>query len=425
LDAAIRFENVSKRYFLGSRRAYLRHYLLPTRADVPDGADVLWALKDVSFEAQAGETLGLIGPNGAGKTTALSLLAGIVSPTTGEIWVRGRIGALIKLGAGFHPDLTGRENVFLNGAILGLHPTEISRLYDDIVSFAEMGQFMETPVKRYSSGMYVRLAFSVAVHSRPDVLLVDEVLSVGDVSFQSRCFNKIGEIREAGATILFVSHNMHHIASFCDRVIYLDHGQIQKLGDAQTVLASYMEDAARRISGDSAEDGSDLTQVNGTGKVRITGVSFHDADGNAIEEIQTGEPLIVRVAYRSSEEVRDSVLDVVMRDAARGNLFQATNRDFGFEFGSLSGTGHIEIAFPAIVSNNQVLSFFLTFWNSNHTEQYDWKRHMKLMVKGNPASSGRLLYDCTWAHVSHDPVAADGRPTSTPALVTREAEINV
>jgi ABC-type polysaccharide/polyol phosphate transport system ATPase subunit len=405
MNSVIQFRNVSKKYFLGSRRAYLS-YLTPDflhrkrDENGPDDSDELWALKDVSFDVYNGEVLGLIGPNGAGKTTALSLLAGITEPTSGHMSIRGRIGALIKLGAGFHPELTGRENVYLNGSILGLRRAEIDKLYDKIVQFSELDRFMDTPVKRYSSGMYVRLGFAVAVHIDPEILLVDEVLSVGDVSFQTRCFNRIGELSEKGTTIVFVSHNMHHINSFCDRVIYLRSGEIRSEGKPDEVIAAYTADFMKQGDDALISDGSDFSQTNGTGRVTITGIEFLDKDQQTVKEISSGDPLTVRVRYQCNEEVENPLLDLVIRDAARGNMFQATNRDFGVEFGRVHSSGYFEIRFPKITSNNQVLNFFFTLWNSKHTEQYDWKRFVKLNVMGNPASSGRILFDCEWREVS-------------------------
>lgn len=403
MEPAVRFENVSKQFLLGSRRAYV-NYLLPDfmrkRLDARHHeSEILWALKNVSFDVPQGEVLGFVGPNGAGKTTSLSLLAGIITPTDGRITARGRIGALIKLGAGFHPDLTGRENVYLNGSILGLRRAEINKLYDSIVEFAELENFMDTPVKRYSSGMYVRLGFAVAVHIEPEILLVDEILSVGDVSFQSRCLNRIGEIREAGTTVIFVSHNLHHIASFCDRVAYLSHGQIKRLGEPGEVLGAFTNDMMKMRLADQAEDGNDMEVINGSGRVVITAISFHDEVGNRVDQITNGEPVTVRVNYRANEPVTNPLLDIVIRDSSRGNMFQATNRDFGVELGTVSGEGHFDIHFKSLPSNNQLLNFFFTLWNSNHTERFDWKRFLKLQVAGNPTASGRFLFDCEWQNV--------------------------
>ncbi len=407
MKPVIEFNNISKRYYLGSQRAYI-NYLLPefaqrwleNRSDSsdnhPDKSKEFWALKDVSFQAHQSEVVGVIGPNGAGKTTVLSLLAGIISPTLGEIGIRGRVGALIQLGAGFHPDLTGRENVFLNGSILGLRRNEIEALYEDIVEFSGLEDFMDTPVKRYSSGMYVRLGFATAVHIDPDVLLVDEILSVGDVSFQARCLNRIGEIQEAGTTVVFVSHNMHHVASFCDRVIYLNHGQIQCVGEPGEAIGAYTTDLMEREAQTTIFDGSDMNKVNGTGRMVITDVIFLDESGEQVERIHNGDSVTMRVFYRSEDDIENPVLDIVIRDAARGNMFQATNRDFGVEFGQVGRHGHFDITFESIPSNNQVLNFFLTVWNSNHTERFDWKRFIPLQVLGKPTTSGRLLIESEW-----------------------------
>jgi len=400
------FENVYKRYQLGSRRAAIR-YLLPGKTtqipdngkqstDQPDQANELWALRNASFEVRPGEMIGLIGPNGAGKTTILSLLSGITNPTSGKITVTGRVGALIKLGAGFHPDLSGRENIYLNGSILGLKKAEVDRLYNKIVEFAELEKFMETPVKRYSSGMYVRLGFSIAVHINPDILLLDEVLSVGDVSFQSRCFNRIGELKDSGSTIVLVSHNMHQISGFCDRVIYLNQGEIKDVGEPDQVIKNYLDNMLDQQLSTALEDGSDLEQVNGSGRMVIKDVAFLDCNGNRINSINSGEPLTIRVFYVTRDEVNDPLLDVVIRDIARGNMFQATNRDFGIELGKMGNSGHIDITFDGLTSNNQVLNFFFTLWDSDHTEQYDWKRYIKLKVSGKPSSSGRHIFNCDW-----------------------------
>lgn len=200
-----------------------------------------WALKDVSFKVKPGEVLGIIGTNGSGKTTALKLLSRILRPDGGRIVVHGRVGALIELGAGFNPDLTGRENVFLNSSILGMSREEIEQKYDEIVEFAELHDFMETPVKWYSSGMYARLGFSVAVHTNPDVLLVDEILSVGDVGFQNRCLEKMKSFRARGTPIVFVSHNMQSLASLCDRILLLQKGIVKRIGATEETISYYME----------------------------------------------------------------------------------------------------------------------------------------------------------------------------------------
>lgn len=201
-----------------------------------------WALKGVSFKVKAGESVGLIGINGSGKSTMLKLLNGIFMPDTGEIVVRGRTGALIEAGVGFHPSLTGKENIYLNGTILGMRKAEIDKRFDRIVSFAEIGEFLETPIKNYSSGMIVRLGFSIAVHSRPDILLIDEILAVGDLEFQKKCFQRIERLRkDSQVTIIFVSHDMDNVLRICDRCLLLDHGRVIKIGSTKTVVNHYLK----------------------------------------------------------------------------------------------------------------------------------------------------------------------------------------
>ncbi|MBW1855736.1 MAG: ABC transporter ATP-binding protein, partial [Deltaproteobacteria bacterium] len=192
--------------------------------------DEFWAVNDISFEVKKGETLGMIGPNGSGKTTLLKMINGIFRPDRGTVTVEGKVGALIAVGAGFHPMLTGRENIYINGAILGMSKKEIDKQYDDIIEFADIGDFLDMPVNNYSSGMFVRLGFAVAVHSGPDILLVDEVLAVGDINFQSRCLNKIGKMRGKGVTTIIVSHRMPIISGFCQEVVYLNHGRVRSRG---------------------------------------------------------------------------------------------------------------------------------------------------------------------------------------------------
>lgn len=239
----IKFDGVTKTYRLGSR-AGLRETLSNAWSDLVrgNGRDdrLLNALEDVSFEVRQGEVLGFIGSNGAGKTTILKLLSRVTYPTHGSISVKGRVSALIELGAGFHPDLSGAENIYLNASILGLRRHEIDAKYDDIVAFSGLEGFLDTPVKRYSSGMYARLAFSVAAHVDPDVLLVDEVLSVGDTLFQQKCLNRMHQLRDRGKTMVFVSHNLFAVQNICSRVIWLDHGRIRAQGEPQDVINQYL-----------------------------------------------------------------------------------------------------------------------------------------------------------------------------------------
>jgi lipopolysaccharide transport system ATP-binding protein len=259
-DSVIQVENLSKRFMIGKREthatlrdAIARKFAAPFGANGKRGADILWALRDVSFDVKQGEVLGLVGRNGAGKSTLLKILSRITRPTTGWAKVCGRIASLLEVGTGFHPELTGRENVFLNGAILGMSKREIVRKFDEIVAFAEIERFIDTPVKRYSSGMYVRLAFAVAAHLDPDILFVDEVLSVGDLSFQKKCMGKMGHAAQQGRTIVFVSHQMAPIRRLCQRALWLEKGGVWLDASAQEVVSAY-EAAMARGNGNGKQD---------------------------------------------------------------------------------------------------------------------------------------------------------------------------
>ncbi len=370
-------------------------------------AGEFWAVDDLSFELGRGECWGLIGPNGAGKSTLLKMLNGIILPDQGRIEIQGRLGALIELGAGFHPLLTGRENIYINGAILGLTRREMDANLDSIIAFSELEDFMDTPIKFYSSGMYVRLGFAIAAHLHPDILLLDEVLAVGDVSFQAKCFNKLGQIRDAGATVFLVSHNLHHVAGFCQQVAYLNRGVLKFIGDPGEAIATYTADLLERSVREEPGDGSDLSQVHGSGRIKIEDVRFLDAGGNPVSQIHSGEGVTVRLVYCSDGTIENPLLDVAIRDTSPGNLFQATNRDFHADLSRLGRKGYIDLTFKSLNSNNQVLDFFFTFWNSERTELFDWKRHLKLWVGGNPLSSGRMMWDCEWRNVVADDSGQD------------------
>lgn len=257
MTATIKVENVGKRYQIGgldAGYATFREFLagamvMPLKrlgGSRRSSQETIWALQDINFQVEQGEVVGLIGHNGTGKSTLLKILSRITIPTTGRTEVHGRLGSLLEVGTGFHPDLTGRENIFLNGTILGIRRSEIVRRFDEIVAFSEIEKFIDTPVKWYSSGMYLRLAFSVAAHLDSDVLFMDEVLAVGDVNFQQKCLDKMQEIRNEGRTILFVSHNMDAVTRLCRRVIWLDKGRLAADGPGQQVVSDYLDSELRR-----------------------------------------------------------------------------------------------------------------------------------------------------------------------------------
>jgi len=245
MSVAVSFEDVSKRFVLRHERAYtvlesMISMVRPSRRSTEE----FWALRAVSFEIPDGETLGIIGPNGAGKSTALKLMARILEPTSGQVVVRGRISPLLELGAGFHPELTGRENVFLNAALFGVSQAEAQDRYDQIVEFSELNDFIDVPLKHYSSGMYMRLGFAVAANIIPDILLVDEILAVGDEAFQRKCLRKIEEFRREGRTIVFVSHDLPTVSRICHRALWLDKGRVMALGPTDDLVDRYLESIA-------------------------------------------------------------------------------------------------------------------------------------------------------------------------------------
>jgi lipopolysaccharide transport system ATP-binding protein len=259
----------------------------------PQSVEDFWALRNVSFEVRQGEVLGIIGRNGAGKSTLLKILSRITEPTEGRVTLRGRVASLLEVGTGFHPELTGRENIYLNGAILGMKRAEINRKFDEIVAFAEVEKFLDTPVKRYSSGMYVRLAFAVAAHLEPEILVVDEVLAVGDAEFQKKCLGKMESVaRGEGRTVLFVSHQMAAVQNLCQKGLLLSQGRVVHAGPIGEVVRRYLNESMQ-LAGQSLEDRRDR---QGTGELRFTGVTFKDEAGRPVRSFTSGAPAVIELS---------------------------------------------------------------------------------------------------------------------------------
>lgn len=310
--AAIEFEHVSKGYHLGAYRRSLREAVsgLWRRSAAATPTDLFWALDDVSFQVQPGEVLGIIGHNGAGKSTILKLLSEVTYPTRGRIQTHGRLAALIELGAGFHPDLSGRDNIFLNGAILGLKRREIESQFEAIVAFAELEKFIDTPVKRYSSGMYVRLAFAVAAHVKADILIVDEVLSVGDAAFQQKSLDKMLEMREQGTTIVFVSHNLWSVATFCHRVLLMERGRIAAEGMPGVITQQYRQREREKLLGQIGQP----TEPTGNDVV-ITHLELLNDETWPQKEAHPQVPFLIRVHYATALAVAHPVGKIRIRRA--------------------------------------------------------------------------------------------------------------
>jgi lipopolysaccharide transport system ATP-binding protein len=309
LSNAVEIRSVGKEYILGERQTFptLRDALMQRRA--PGGRrDRIWALRDTTFDIARGEAVGIIGHNGAGKTTLLKLLSRITPPTTGEIRITGHVASLLEVGTGFHPELTGRDNVYLNGAILGMGRREIQQKFDEIVEFAGIERFIDTPVKRYSSGMYVRLAFAVAAHLEPDILIVDEVLAVGDAAFQRKCLGKLGDARSEGRTVLFVSHNMAAIRSLTTRAVWLDHGSVAADGPTPDVVSEYLSAVAGGETGavaDLRDDRPRRANLKPTAqRVRFESAALVSADGHPVSRVPQGSQLRIEATFRVSEPLR-------------------------------------------------------------------------------------------------------------------------
>jgi len=269
-----------------------------------------WALKDINFNIEPGEAVGIIGANGAGKSTLLKILTGITPPTTGEAILRGKVASLLEVGTGFHPELTGRENILLNGAILGMPKKEIIKKFDDIVEFSGVSKFLDTPVKYYSSGMHVRLAFSVAAHLEPDILLVDEVLAVGDADFQKKCLGKMDEVtKAAGRTILFVSHNMTAVQSLCKKSILLEHGKIKMFGDTNRVIGEYL---ATNFLSQGIDNLKLRKDRKGSGKVKMTSFFVEDHKGNKVSHLETGKFYTFCLGYEAEKLAAISKLEAAI-----------------------------------------------------------------------------------------------------------------
>jgi lipopolysaccharide transport system ATP-binding protein len=332
-DVVIKAENLGKLYKIGAqqqRYKTLRESLVGAvtrpfnrlrstfqRSSVQPVNDTIWALKDVSFEVKQGEVVGIIGRNGAGKSTLLKILSHITEPTEGRVELHGRVGSLLEVGTGFHAELTGRENIYLNGAILGMRRAEVERRFDEIVAFAETEKFLDTPVKRYSSGMYVRLAFAVAAHLEPEILLVDEVLAVGDGRFQKKCLGKMGDIAKEGRTVLFVSHNMGAIETLCRRGMLLDDGCLKVAGEVHDVVSTYL--GMNHVEAVNPFKGC---LRSGTGKVRVTDFHLESPGGNRVGYATSGSPIVFVVGYETNaEKLREVSVGFSVHQKDESNLF--------------------------------------------------------------------------------------------------------
>jgi lipopolysaccharide transport system ATP-binding protein len=346
-DIALRIRGLGKQYTIGARAE--RHDTLrdriaaaavrPFRRLAPGGLDAsatIWALRDVTHEIRRGEVVGIVGGNGAGKSTLLKILSRITTPTEGEVDIHGRVGSLLEVGTGFHADLTGRENIFLNGAILGMRKAEIERKFDDIVRFADIDEFIDTPVKRYSTGMYVRLGFAVAAHLEPEILIVDEVLAVGDVHFQRKCLGKLNDVARSGRTVLFVSHNMAAIQRLCTSAMLLQHGRLVRVGNVRSIVAAYLGGEAR---------GGFVAAVR-KGDAQILSADLEDTEGNPLEHPSCRDAIVCRVRFALAHRSPGVRVGIGLLSCEGTTIFATNTADAGIACPSHAGEFEARVTIP-------------------------------------------------------------------------------
>lgn len=413
MDSIIEVRNLGKKYFIGNKEQYLAlrdilanivkapsRWLRKKANSAGSGMKTsdFWALSDVNFEVERGDVLGIIGRNGAGKSTLLKILSRITPPTTGEIRIKGRVGSLLEVGTGFHPELTGRENIYLNGAILGMRKAEIKKKFEEIVSFSGIEKFLDTPVKRYSSGMYVRLAFAVAAHLEPDILLVDEVLAVGDAEFQKKCLGKMEEVaKKDGRTVLFVSHNMGAIKSLCNKCLLLDGGKVKKIGSTGEVVNEY-------ISKNSALAEVDILpqhHVRGSMQAVIEKVTVLNKENNSNNSFLINEIIKFRVDYTIKDDAKEYSFWLIIFDNDGTPLVSSFQKDNRSLIKADAGKHRIEIEFDmlGLLPGSYTVSigiFFhdgLAIWNFA-----DWVDHC-LTINITEAFEDGRIFDRRWGKI--------------------------
>ncbi len=388
---AIAIRGLSKAYRLGVENAATTFREAIVNAVAREGAGpdpaLLWALRDVSLDVARGETVGIIGRNGAGKSTLLKLLSRITWPTEGEIRLYGRIGSLLEVGTGFHPELTGRENIFLNGTILGMRRHEIRRRFDEIVAFAEIERFLDTPVKRYSSGMYIRLAFAVAAHLDPEILVVDEVLAVGDSAFQRKCLGKMGEVaREQGRAVLFVSHNMVAVTALCRRAVLLEHGRLTEDGPAGAVVQRYLR-SLESLRTTPLDERRDRT---GNGALRLESVTVRNVTaGGGL--VRCGDDVRIEVRYSSPHAtLRDVHIDAIVHGPLDEQLCQLSSASQRGDFAEVPGNGTFTCTIPRFPF--EAGAYRLTLYTTVGGDIADWVMHAAVIEvePGDFFGTGRM-----------------------------------
>jgi ABC-type polysaccharide/polyol phosphate transport system ATPase subunit len=394
-DPTIRFADVSKRFKLNAEQAdsvldTIISSFSHSRTAKKDDRE-LWAVQKTSFDIMPGECVGFVGRNGSGKSTMLKLISGIIRPTTGIIQITGRLSALLELGAGFHPDLTGRENISLNASILGLSNAEVAEIYDEIVEFSELSDFLNMPVKYYSSGMYMRLGFSVAVHVQPDVLLIDEILAVGDQSFQEKCIDRLHQLRDEGRTVLFVSHNLETVRSLCSRILWIEKGSLIADGPSEEVLQEYLESYNKQ----DLEEGEAFILPSrwGSGEVEITNLRLLNAAGEENSEFVTGEAVTIELAYKANEPVEkpEFILSIHRDDVATD---EPDSQLVNSQPGELAGPGVVRCHIDSLPFPPALYHISAGVYGREAKTTFDYHERVKsLQVVADPERKGRGYLD--------------------------------
>lgn len=402
-EAAIRLENVSVRYRvprerIGTFKEYIIRWLQRRVQH-----NTFWALKDLDLTIRRGEVFGFIGQNGAGKSTLLKLIARVLRPTRGRVWVQGRVAPLLEVGAGFHPELTGRENIFLNGAMLGFTRAEMNARFENIVEFAELSDFIDAPLRTYSSGMWARLGFAVATDVDPDILIVDEILSVGDEGFQRKSAERIDSFRQKGATILLVSHNLGQIESMCERAAWLDHGQLVAVGPARSVVNQYLERVRQSESGRLAHEAAvtELPRRWGTGRIEFTRVRILDGEQREENIFHTGQALCLEMEYEARQPVSDPIFGIAIYRQDGVHITGPNTTFAGLDTGTVQGRGKITYTLPALPLLEGRYAFTIAITNRDDTELFDYHERLYSFRVDNHGQDvneryGLLVLDGRW-----------------------------
>jgi lipopolysaccharide transport system ATP-binding protein len=405
-ETAILLTQVSKRFKFSTEEAesILEVIISGVRRRSRRHEQTLWAVKDVSFAVREGESIALVGLNGSGKSTILKLAAGIIRPSDGRVEIRGRLSALLELGAGFHPDLTGEENIWLNASILGLTNAEIAEIHDDIVSFSELGEFINMPVKHYSSGMYMRLGFSVASHIGPDILLIDEILAVGDQSFQEKCIERLRKLKAEGTTVVFVSHNPATVLSLCERALWIEHGSVVADGPAPQIVADYL-----------ASQGAAMTLPAGhlSRDIELLGLRTLDAQGNDGDVFEMGKGMTIELDYLAHEAVTRAEFDVSFHHENGAFVGGPSGVQNDNSSGIEAGQGTIRCRIDSLPLSPATYHISASVFDGDGQVVYDHREHLstfKIVEEATGRRGGLVRIPATWESVAKAPTSNEEPP---------------